>query len=415
MAEDEITGYIESIRIQKKKEISVAYDKSKKIFQSVIKNSEKMKEGCKRLVEETESQLTEEGVKKMGWASKVRSFKAINALAHYIDDQLVDFQVPNSSQKLTSSELSQFIRVLSRLMNEISREQGTTDSIMGLDFMIKKRAIYVPLSKMKSDLASLRNLQKEEYQIIKTLEDLHGLSTDVKNISEKISITEEEINNLQVSSKKQKEIKNETEKQLTLYQEDPLIKESRKRGIRMTELEIEIGRHLNSFKKVFKKYAREIQRGSISGEFGLVNTALAYEDDPVHRFLDEDEGNPEIIALFEELIKVGKVDLHLKQKHINNLRQELNNLSQGKMDSWKKEWHNLLATKAKEENGSEFKSINNKLLECENEIQTLKDKIRNLQEEIDLKNKERNQLTESLSERHQRANTLLTKVLENQK
>lgn len=415
MAEDEIHGYIELIRIQRKKEINLAYDKSKKLLQSLIKNSEKVKEGCHRLVDETESQLTEEGVKKMGWASKVRSFKALNSLAHYIDDQFTDFQVPDSSQKLTSSELNQFIRVLSRLMNEISREQSTADSIMGLDFMIKKRAIYVPVSKMKSDLANLRNLQKKEYRIIKTLEDLHSLSTDVKDLLEKISMTKEEIENLQESYKAKKEIKTETEKRLALYQEDPLIKASRKRGIRITELEIEIGRHLNSFKKVFKKYAREIQRGSISGEFGLVNTALAYEDNPVHKFLDEDEGNPEIIALFEELIKVGRADLRLKQKHINNLRQELNYLSQGKMDSWKKEWHNLLTEKEKEEDGSEFKSIHNKLLECENEIQTLEEKISNLQEEIALKNKEQDQFTESLSERRQRANKLSSKVLESQK
>ena len=288
-------------------------------------------------------------------------------MAHSVDGHFSDFKVPDASDKLTSSELNQFIRTLSRLISDAVREQSVADSIMGLDFMLKKRIIYVPLGKLGSDLNKMRDLQKEEYTVIKALEDLKSLSTDVKDILQNIDMTEEELKLLQVEYEALKASKNSIEEEYSLLLENPLIQESRKRGIRMTELEIEIGRHLNSFKKIFKKYAREVQRGTFSGEFGLVNTAIAYEKNPVQRFLGEDTGNPEIVELLEELIRVGESNLHLKQKNINNLNKELAALKEGKMDLWKKEWQTTLAAKENDEASPEFKTVNNRQKKYEKE------------------------------------------------
>ncbi|UCG89642.1 MAG: hypothetical protein JSU57_03980, partial [Candidatus Heimdallarchaeota archaeon] len=384
MTEVEIKGLADSIRVQRKKTIQLAYEKSKKLLQSMHKNSKKVKEGCKKLIEETESKLTEEGMKKIKFRSQFESLKVINALVHYIDEQFSDFQVPDASIRLTSMELNQFTRVISRLLTDTNREKNTADSIMGIDFMFKKRIIYTPLGKLGSDLAKLRDLQKEEYCIIKALEDLSDLNTDVKDLLQKISISKEEQTQIQTEIKTLEEALLEAEKEKVRLLENPSIKDSRKCGIRMTELEIELGRHLNSFKKTFKKYAREIQRGSISGDFGLVNTALAYEKNPVQSFLEEEEGNPEIIALMEELIKVGKSNLHLKQKNINNLIHELEALRNGKMDSWKNEWKEYLTQKEQMEASSEFKSINDQLTQCEKKIIALKANMTEKEEELGL-------------------------------
>ncbi len=414
MTEDEIEGHIEAINTQKRKTINIAYDKNKKLLQSIAKHTEKIKEGCKKLIEETDPQLTEEGVQKITKKGKIyfRSLKAINAFAHSVDGHFSDFKVPDASHKMTSSELNQFIRVLSRLINEVAREKNVADSIMGLDFMIKKRIIYVPLSKLGSDLNKIRDLQKEEYIVVKALEDLIGLSTDVKDILKQIDTTKEELNALQNEYEVLGTSNKSTEKEYTLLLENPLIQESRKRGIRMTELEIEIGRHLNSFKKIFKKYTREVQRGTFSGEFGLVNTALAYEKNPVQRFLGEEAGSPEIVELLEELVRVGESNLHLKQKNINNLNRELENIKQGIMDLRKKEWHDILAAKENDEASSEFKTINAGLKKHEKELQALKDELIEKEDEIALKNKEISQLSESLSERRERAAEIEKAVLE---
>ena len=412
MTEDEIKGLAEGIRVQERKSINLAYEKNKKILQSMHKLSEKVKEGCKKLIEETEPKLTEEGMKKIKFRSQFESLKIINALTHFTNDRFSDFSIPDASQKLTSVELNQFIRTVSRLINETNHERSAADSAMGIDFMLKKRTIYSPLNKIGSDLAKLRNLQKEEYQIIKALEDLNSLIIDVKDLSQKISITDEDLNHLQDEYERLKETIKGAEKEKAILLDNPLIKDSRLRGIRMTELEIEIGRHLNSFKKTFKKYRREVQRGSVSGEFGLVNTALAYEESPVQRFLEEEEGNPEITALMEELTKVGKSDLHLKQKDINNINKELKALQQGKMDTRRKEWKENLIQKRKVEESLEFKAINEKLTQCEKKITALKAKLEEKEEEINLDKKKKTQLAESLSERRQRATDIATEVSE---
>jgi hypothetical protein len=413
MVLNEIKSHIEAIQSQQSKTIKTAYDKSKKLRQSIFKNSEKVKEGSKKLIEETDPQLTEEGVQKITKKGKIyfRSLKAFNTLLHSIEHYFSDFSVPDASEKLTSNELNQFIRTLSRLTNDTNAEKTNADQIMGLDFMLKKRTIYGPLSKLGSDLSDLRTLQKEEYRVIKVLEDLESLKIDVERIIQQITSTKEEIIQLQNEVGSIEQNKEEFEKEYALLLEDPMIKNSRESGIRMTELEIKMGRHLNSFKKNFKKYAREVQRGTISGEFGLVGAALAYEKDPVRRFLKEEEGNPEIVALLEELIKSGKSDLHLKQKNIRNLEQELKLIKKGILDSDKKEWHDLLNTKEKEITLPEFKTINNQLTECERNLERSKEKLASKKENIALKTRELNQLSESLSERSKRATDLATDIL----
>ncbi|MHA2202323.1 MAG: hypothetical protein ACW991_01415 [Candidatus Hodarchaeales archaeon] len=412
MTEKEIGGLAEEIRMNKKKTIGLAYKKNKNILVSIRKQTEKVKEGCEKLIEETEPKLTEDGMKKIKFRSQFESLKAINALSHFIAERFSDFQVLDSSKKLTSNELNQFIRAVSRLINDINRERGVTDRIMGIDYMIKKRTIYSPLGKLSTELAKLRDLQKEEYRIIKALEDLEELRTDVKELTEKISETDADIHKFQKEYEDLEKVKGETESERSLILENPLIKGSRDHGVRMTELEIEIGRHLNSFKKIFKKYAREIQRGSISGDFGIVNTAIAYEKTPVQSFLKEEEGNIEIIALLEELVKVGSSDLHLKQKDINNLNQELKAIHQGKMDSWKTDWKQHLMEKETVGESSEFRSINEKLNRCEKKIEIVKTDLKEKEEEISLSKKKLTQLSDSLNERNQRAKDIAKEVLE---
>jgi len=405
MSEDEIKGYIETIRTYEKKKIKEGYEKCRKLRQSMIKSTKKVKESSVKLIEETDPQLTEEGVQKITKKGKIyfRSLKEINRLVHYTSQQFSDFQIPNPSQKLTSTELNQFIRVVSRVVNDVNRERATADKVMGLDFMLKKRSVYVPLSKIGSDLSTLRDIQKEEYRIIKILEDLENLVIDVRDTLNKITESESDLERLQNEYEGIVSNKTDIEGELNLVVEDPIIKESRQRGIRMTELEIEMGKHLNSFKKIFKKYAREIQRGSLSGDFGLVSTALAYEENPVHHFLKESDDNPEIITLMEELLKVGKSNLHLKQRNVVNIRKELNIIKEGKLDAWKKEWKLSVDKKHEEKESPEFQALNKKYLRKKEEVEKIKTRITEKDEEIALKKKEIAQLTESLEERGQRA------------
>jgi len=413
LSKSEITGYIEEINRQMYKTINIAHEKSHKIRESIQKETEKVREGSKKLIDETDPQLTEEGVQKITKKGKIyfRSLKAINSLVHFLFNQFEEFDIPNPQNNLNFNEFNQFIRSISRLLTDTIREQKTADSIMGLDFMLKKRGIYGPISKLNSDLKDLRELQKAEYTVIKALEDLDSLYKDVEELENKIETTEAELKSIKLDRESLSNEIQTLEKDISRLFEDPIIRNSRERGIRMTELEIEIGRHLNSFKKIFKKYAREVQRGSISGDFGLVNAAIGYEEDPVKRYLAESETDPEITSLFHELIKVGEESLKLKQKHLNNMKQELLNIEKGKLNVLKEEWKQLADLKTQDEASSEFQRVNEKLLKLETQMGELKSKLEEKDNEISLTEKSLVNFAESLEERKEKAKSIRSEVI----
>ncbi len=413
MSKVEVETKIELIQKRKKKIIGIAFDKSQKIRKSIQKHRKKILEDTQKLIDETDPQLTEEGVQKITKKGKIyfRSLKAFNPFLHFINTQMTKLKIPEGKKQLTSSELNQFVRNLSRLVNDINKEKAQVDAIMGLDFMLKKRGIYAAFAKITSELNDLRDLQKEEYSVVKAIEDLESIVRDIENIQVKTKQLEEEQNNLEAELKLAEESLNAKEEIRTALVTNPLISNSRQRGIRMTELEIEIGTHLNSFKKIFKKYAREVQRGSLSGEFGLVNTALSYEENPVRKFLEEPENNPEISALMEELMAVGEASLHLKQKNILNLSRALKNIQNGKIDPQKNEWHELKQRKIKDDTSTEFKKINGELNICENEIKGIEENITGIKENISLRSREMTNLSESLENRQNRSMEITEEVM----
>lgn len=403
---DEINTHIRIVQDQKKDAVKKAYEKSKKFRKSIQKFTEKVSEGVEKLIEETDPQLTEEGIQKITKKGKMyfRSLRAINNLVHFVNEHFSKFQVPDASLNLTYTDLSQFIRVFSRLLSNVNQEQAKTDQIMGLDFMLKKRSFYGPIGKLGDDLMKLRTLQKEEYRVIKAIEDLKNMGSDVEDILQKTEERKTEVSLLEAQRDVLLKDKSQADRNYSSLLDNSLIQASRQRSVRMTELEIQMGRRLNSFKKIFKKFARENQRGSLSSDFGIVSSALAYEESPVQRFLHEDEGNPDITALFEELVNVGS-RLHLKQKDINNLRQIFEVIKTGKLDSDKKEWHVLSQEKQQESTSSEFKAINDKLVNTETRIKNLEEQLTVKNDEISLTTREVNQLSEALQERRERAAT----------
>jgi hypothetical protein len=413
MIENKIQDNIDTINSKLNKQIAVGYGKSQKIRKSIQKHIDKIIEDSQRLIDETDPQLTEEGVQKITKKGKIyfRSLRAFNPFVHFLNDQATKLKMPDEDEQLTSTELNQFVRNLSRMYNDVNKEKVGVDKIMGLDFLRKKRGMYGSLSKINSELGNLRDLQKEEYSIIKALEDLHSLQRDVENITQTIENLNEELENLKSQLKATEDNLDKKEKLKQQFLENPLVSDSRQRGIRLTELEIELGRHLNSQRKVFKKYAREVQRGSVSGEFGLVNAALAYEKDPVQRFLKEEEGNPEILALIDELTDIGESSLHIKQKNINNLRQLSKRIKEGNLDKKKSEWTDLRIKKEEDESSVEFKKKIDELNTCENEIKQINSRLSELNENIGLREREISNLSDSLIERKERSATITSETL----
>jgi len=117
----------------------------------------------------------------------------------------------------------------------------------------------------------------------------------------------------------------------------------------------------------------------------------------------ENEDNPEILALLQELINLGNSGLNLKQKDVNNLTRVMKNIQEGKDEKDKNEWHDLSKKKKEDESTPEFIKINKELTKCEEEIKDTEKSINKLEEGIARRKKELSSLIESLEERKTRA------------
>jgi len=236
MSEAEIEQNISLINDKCQKSIKIAYEKSKKLRQAIQKQKKKLIEDAKKLIEETDPQLTEEGVKKITKKGKIyfRSLKVFNPLLHEIHDQGTKLNVPGKKKKLTYTEQNNFIRAISRMINDINKEKTRVDGVMGLDFLIKKRGMYGALGKINSELGKLRELQEEEYSVIKALEDLNSLGRDVKKTQENIEQLYEEIEEVKKQLESTKKILTEKENNKEKLLKNPMIFNSRRRGIRIT-------------------------------------------------------------------------------------------------------------------------------------------------------------------------------------
>ena len=89
--------------------------------------TKKAEEGATSLIEETDPQLTEEGIKEIRKKGKMyfRSLKAINGFTHYTKGKINDIQIPDAKKNLQYDELKQIVRKTSRIMSDIEKEKTT--------------------------------------------------------------------------------------------------------------------------------------------------------------------------------------------------------------------------------------------------------------------------------------------------
>ena len=89
MSKAEVETKIELIQKRRKKTINIAFDKSQKIRKAIQKHRNKIIEDTQKLIDETDPQLTEEGVQKITKKGKIyfRSLKVFNPFLHFLNTQ----------------------------------------------------------------------------------------------------------------------------------------------------------------------------------------------------------------------------------------------------------------------------------------------------------------------------------------
>lgn len=409
----EISELIDEINSKCNKHIKKASKNCLKLIDSTKKELERANKGVISLIEETDPQLTEEGIAQIKKKGKIyfRSLKAINQFSHLTKDKLNEITIPKTKKTLTYGNFKAFNRNLSKKLSDIDKERVVTDKIMGIDFMIKKRKLYDPLSKMNTNLKKQRDLMNEDYQVIKTVEDLSSIKIELESLFNKSEELLEEKDTLSENLQKIESDYETVDNEYNNKEHIEILQELHDSSIRRTELEIEIGKHLNSFRKIFKKYARQSQKGTISAEFAISSAALKYSENPVNVFLTS-ENNFEILNLLKAIIPIGIKDLSLNKGNINSLENKKKQIDQGKLDTIRDEWNTINTRITDIEKSTGYIEIKTELNEINTRRESIKGKMDELTDKIDLITKEIDETLSSIKERRERAKELYTNTLE---
>jgi hypothetical protein len=274
-------------------------------------------------------------------------------------------------------DFKEWLRNFSKFVNNIDKQRQTTDSIMGLDFMLKKRPAYSPFEKIKSIRDTLRDLFQTDYSLIKIIEDLVIIINETKDLELKI----DNKNNL-ITSLKEKIINNNViaqklREKIVILENEGELKKLRETKIKFQEFELEIGHLINPYKKAFRLYTRVPN----SKQY-IITTARSYEDNTIETFLlDSEEGFPQLKDLINEMI-LRADEIELKANLVNRCKQLLERIDGGKIKDLKDEY---LSFKANLSKLSENQKVVAKLEELEG-----------YKTEIDASNKENEKLTADL-------------------
>ena len=343
----------------------------------LVKAIEKVEKGANTLSELEES-VTKGSTKKM-WASQIRAIKALEEFSKYILTSLEEWEDPDPNKEMTYDELTAFLRRFVPFVNNIDEQRQKTDKIMGLDFIMKKRAITSPFGDVRKARNKIRDLRGEEYQLIKTLEDMDRILNEMQSLADHRQTKEYEVEQLEEQINRNQTEENSLRKKIEDLQQQPIVKEAREHRIRLKQIEIDLGRHLNPLRKPFRKFLNQAERGTISvSSFMVTTTARQYESSPVEHFLKEEDGFPLLSSLLDDMIPL--VDqLHLKGSERSRLTQERNNLAGKKVTKAKAEYLEISSRLDELMKSSE-------LVKSLEQMDQLENKLEKLQEEKEQQN-----------------------------
>lgn len=404
----DVDPIIKDLRKSQAKKISKAHKTLQKRLSDLGKNVEKVKIGAKELEKYENDNLAAglEEVARRKPRSWLRGIRALGDMARTTLNAFEEFESPSPKEILSSKEIKNLTKRLSRMLSDLDKERAKTDRIIGLDFMIKKRSVWGPLGHLQNDIRRLNELQAKEYLIKQALEELEELRDDLEVLHAELDTAKEQLSELQEIKATKEDNLQQTESELEDLDSGPVVKEFRKLKRQTVSLELKIGRKLNSFKKSFRKLVKESELTNLEIDFHHISMARKYEEDPLAAFLSEEESYPILIKLVETLIDA---DLKVK-KSTGRLEQDLNWLKQKKLDKWKKEYLDLHQELEKETQAPELKKVIQKIEVLEEKRDSLIESLKENKKRIEMQERDLERLEESIETKGDKVNETETKA-----
>ncbi|MHA1168136.1 MAG: hypothetical protein ACTSP4_09720 [Candidatus Hodarchaeales archaeon] len=373
MSED-IDKKIDSLTKMAKKKVDKTKKEVKKNLKELDENFVKFRNALHEL-KGYEEKIIEEGVEKYQRKGKLW-FKSLNALtefAKFAYKQTDEFEPPDyNTVDFTYDELKTFVRQLSNIVNNIDKELRRANSIMGLDFALKKRSATTPFHKITSVRNRLRDSLQDDYKLIKVFEDLEKVKNEIEELN--ISIGEMESNLHEITSKikeNSENLENMVQMIKKLENED-IYAVIREKKIEGEKCRIEIGTKINPLKKSFRLLVNKANE--VDANFAAVSAGQMYEKNVIDAFNKDAPDFKQLRLLLETLIKKEK-KLKLKKSIVQKSKALISSIDNSKLANLQ----------------SDLTKINEKITELEKnpEIMRISEEIEDLRKKIEIVEKEK--------------------------
>ncbi len=349
-----------------------------KIQASIKEDLKKIDELAERLKEELK-ELKEAGLRNDKITERERQIMEGNRES-YIHQHKIFINKMDIPETLTYKNTSEFCEEFEQLLLQLAKSTGKSHLIMSEFFLKNSKQINKTIKAM-SDINSGIKEQMQDYDIdLEANEQLKRLITELKAKTRRQKEIREETETLKTKLSNSRQMKQKIEKQISQLKESESYNEFQRLNSKKEEewdklkdAETEINNLFSAINRPMKKFKRIA--------FDDVNTIQAYLENPVSALTEDAE--EKILRILKSLKQaVSENKLSLKEKDLEKYKERIDSITKEKIEKTKDQY--LRAKKEIKEIDQkirnnralqELNDLNYKMEHATNQVELLNDKL----------------------------------------
>lgn len=330
----DFTASIAEVEKFHKKSIGNANKNLIKALKEVNDQLPKFSEGIKQL-EKIEHEKMAEGIEAAAKKSKMhfKATKALGEFAKYAQKELEEYPTNvdlNEAKFWMFEDFKSWLRGYNKFINNLDDERRKANKIMGLDYMIKRRAAEGPLNKLLGARDTFRDLLSHEFQIIKGIEDLKRIEEEISTSNENLQLLMTKLSDLNSKISTLTVEKDSLESEISVMENQGEVKVYRDLKVNLSSTELDIGHQINPLKKNFRLLSSKGSSLSTVGSFEI-GVAKQYEDNTLNTFHTDVDNDFKMLNSLCEVLISNADNLKIKANHVHRLKQLQQSIESGKL------------------------------------------------------------------------------------
>ncbi|MHA2105356.1 MAG: hypothetical protein ACW981_18155 [Candidatus Hodarchaeales archaeon] len=317
-----------------KKNLDNASKNLKKTLKEVNENLKKFSEGVTQLekLEQEKMALGVEAAAKKG-KMHLKATKALGEMVKGFQREVSDFPTSvdvEEARYWMFEDYKNWLKGYNKFINTLDDERRRANKIMGLDYILKRRVAESPLNKLVEARDIFRDMLINEFQIIKSIEDLNRIKDEIEGCNNKLGELNNKHTNLVEQQSSVSEDKEKLEIEVEEMENQGEVKIYRDHKIKFQSTELDIGHQINPLKKNFRNLSSKGSSLSTIGSFD-VGVAKQYEDNTLDTFHSDAENDFQMLKSLSEALIENADPLKIKANHVHRLKQLQQSIESGKL------------------------------------------------------------------------------------